>query len=388
MIRCGAFCLTSDMEHARIAEASANEMDRATDGEPVTADSGEWTVRALPLGRGAGLPVVHGWVAPEPDNGEFSMLSQVGGTLVASRDCAGTRPLYVSRSGKWVASDHRFFPGEEGVLLPPGSSYDVRSGAVTKTESRSASASATLEDAGSRLARLVERAVEERVAGRKRVAVAFSGGLDSSVLASCAKRHSKVVACAVHTKGSRDSASARSAADALGVELLEQEVDAGVVDGELSAMDLPFQPSRMDRALWCIYSIASRSAADSDAEVILLGQLADELFGGYAKYERVVAEQGPGAAAAMMEADLAGCGTRGFLRDEVACSRWIEPLFPFADRRVVAFGRGLPVAMKIRKGVRKAALREAAVQLGLPSELSGAAKKAAQYSSGVQKLIA
>jgi asparagine synthase (glutamine-hydrolysing) len=90
----------------------------------------------------------------------------------------------------------------------------------------------------------------------------------------------------------------------------------------------------------------------------------------------------------MMEADLAGCGTRGFLRDEVACSRWIEPLFPFADRRVVGFGRGLPVAMKIRKGVRKAALREAAVQLGLPSELSGAAKKAAQYSSGVQKLIA
>jgi asparagine synthase (glutamine-hydrolysing) len=42
----------------------------------------------------------------------------------------------------------------------------------------------------------------------------------------------------------------------------------------------------------------------------------------------------------------------------------------------------------LRDGVRKAVLRRAAVLLGVPEDLAEGAKKAAQYSSGVQKLVA
>jgi asparagine synthase (glutamine-hydrolysing) len=45
------------------------------------------------------------------------------------------------------------------------------------------------------------------------------------------------------------------------------------------------------------------------------------------------------------------------------------------------------VSFKIRDGLRKAVLRRAAAILGVPEEQVGAAKKAAQYSSGVQKLL-
>ena len=119
----------------------------------------------------------------------------------------------------------------------------------------------------------------------------------------------------------------------------------------------------------------------------MLGQMADELFGGYAKYQRALAGSGERAAASMMEADVLGCGARGFVRDEAACCRWLEPRFPFADERVLEFGRGLPVTMKIRDGERKAVLREAARLLGLPEGIAKAPKKAAQYSSGVEKML-
>jgi len=48
----------------------------------------------------------------------------------------------------------------------------------------------------------------------------------------------------------------------------------------------------------------------------------------------------------------------------------------------------IPLAFKIREGVRKEILRRAALELGVPRELAVAPKKAAQYSSGVQKLVA
>jgi len=387
LIRCSAFCLSLDREHSRKAAARAAAIGRVIVGKPTAIETEVGQVMVLPVERGEGLPVVHGWSGTESRDGEFSKLSHEGRAVVASRDEAGTRPLYVARSGAWVSSDHRFFPREEADLLPPGSTYNVSSGRARRARERRASFTGTFEGAGAGLARLIDDAVKARVKGMSKVAVAFSGGLDSSIIASCAKRRCKVVACSVHSAGSRDSTAARGAAELLGVELLQQEVDASAVERELSQLELPFAASPMDRALWCIYSLASRAAADAGAEAILLGQLADELFGGYAKYQRALAEGGPQLAASLMEADVLGCGMRGFVRDEAACCRWLEPRFPFADARVLDFGKGLPVDFRVRRGERKAVLRLAARFLEVPHELSRAPKKAAQYSSGIQKLL-
>jgi asparagine synthase (glutamine-hydrolysing) len=387
LIRCSAFCLSLDEEHSRRAADACGTIDRVRTGAPAKEGLGRGVLVALPLEGVSGMPVVHGWMAPRPADGEFSLISEEGGRLLASRDLAGTRPLFVAKSGLWVSSDHRFFPQEEAELLSPGSTYDVSTARVRRQRRKQADFKGSFEEAGSQLASLFEKAVEERVAGKKRVAVAFSGGLDSSLLAVCAKKHSRVLACSVYAHGSRDSVGAPAAADLVGAEPLLAKVDERTVKDELPAIDLPFWTSPMDRSLWCIYSIASRIAAEAGAEVMLLGQLADELFGGYMKYERILAREGESAAASLMQEDVDGCGRRGFLRDEAACSRWLEPRFPFADRRVLEFGLRLPVAFKIRRGVRKAVLREAAVHLGVPEELRGAPKKAAQYSSGILKMM-
>ncbi len=219
------------------------------------------------------------------------------------------------------------------------------------------------------------------------VAVAFSGGLDSSVVCKCASRHAKVIACAASSEGARDGAKAREAASELGVELVPVELTADRVTRALASLELPFEPTLMDRSLWCLYSLVSRSARDAGTKVILLGQLADELFGGYAKYAEALKAKGPAAVEAMMKADVEEYSLRGKARDFGACARWVQPRLPFESEEVVSFATSLPVSYKIRAGVRKAVLRRAALLLGVPEGLAGAEKKAAQYSSGVQKLV-
>jgi asparagine synthase (glutamine-hydrolysing) len=244
------------------------------------------------------------------------------------------------------------------------------------------------EAATEELAMRLESSVKNAVAGEEKVAVAFSGGLDSSVVAACAKRHVKTVGCSAFSRGSQDEARAHDSALALGIEFSKTEITKQNVSDELSGIRLPFEPTLMDRSLWCLYSIVSRNAGSTGARVILLGQLADELFGGYSKYEEAVRQHGEGAARSMMEADVQEYPRRGRIRDFGACTPWVLPRLPFEDYQVVDLGLSMPVSFKIRGGIRKAVLRKAALMIGVPEEIASTPKKAAQYSSGVQKLVA
>ena len=212
--------------------------------------------------------------------------------------------------------------------------------------------------------------------------------MDSSFIARCAMRHADVVACAAFSERSADSVGAEAAAAALGVRLVTTELTQVKVEEALSAMDLPFVPTLMDRCLWCLYSIVSRSAHDSGAKVMLLGQLADELFGGYAKYVEALRTRGEEATRSMMEADVMGYAERGRVRDTRACAPWVEPRLPFESDELSRFASSIPVRFKLKGGVRKAVLRRAATLAGVPDAQAEAPKKADQYSSGVQKLVA
>lgn len=219
------------------------------------------------------------------------------------------------------------------------------------------------------------------------MAVAFSGGVDSSVIVACASRVTEVVACSAFAEGSLDRSVAGIAAEALGVELISETLTKDVVIGSLKTMRLPFEPSVMDKGLWSLFSAVARIAAEVGAETLLLGQLADELFGGYAKYQKALVEKGEDAAEQMMASDVAEYQRRGKVRDLAACSAWLKPEFPYEVEEIKALAESFPLSYKIKGGERKAVLRRAAVILGVPQALSEAPKKAAQYSSGVQKVI-
>lgn len=403
MIHCSAFAVFSGEGASDAAARSIRRVERRR--ERVLVDYGdgfkdfgegaaksEKTIVVFDLGGGnEELPANHGPLtrSGESTSGEFSLLEASDGVLFAGRDPVGTRPLFFRRgSPSVVASDHRFLPDLLGArLLGRGERVSIADGSSTTEGLPRNEAPQSLEGASKELAALTDESVRKRVAGKRRVAVSFSGGLDSSLVANVASRYSEVVLCSAHTKGARDESQARWAASLLGLELLEVEVGQDEMNRELRGLDLPYQPNPMDRALWTVYSACSRTASRSGAEMILLGQLADELFGGYMKYQRALAEGGAIAAERMMSSDVEGCSRTGFLRDEQACSRWVEPSFPFADGRIVSFGLSADTEFKIMSGRRKVLLGEAARILGLPDEIVDTPKRAAQYSSGLSKLV-
>ncbi len=384
------------------AEKAASKVDRygkrvLTDPGPLFGASGgtskgegAW-ILAYSLEVSGELPLVHGFadfegrISDGETLGEFAYIEKERGRVLAGRDLLGTRALYFDADRTCVATDHRFF-SQPPRLLPRGTTFDLGTGEQVSQSVSPHRRVQGMDEAASLLSKLLEESVARRVKGRRKVAVSFSGGLDSSIIALLASRQSEVVLCSAYTEQSKDRDYTAAAARRLGLE--HHGVLLGSDDSarELRSMNLPFEAGSMDKALWCLYSTTARMASDHGAELILLGQLADELFGGYMKYS-VAARESEAAAVQMMERDVAASADRAFLRDELACSRFTEVRLPFADQDVAAFAMGIPLSLKINGGERKAVLRTAASVLGLPDELVRAPKKAAQYSSGLSKLV-
>lgn len=220
-------------------------------------------------------------------------------------------------------------------------------------------------------------AVEDACSGEPPVALAFSGGLDSSLVAHLAQRVGPVRAYTVGFPRSQDLAHAREASDLLGIPWTPLELDDPTLRGEIQALlrhapGLEPVPLSFELPLWTVLR-RSREA------VVLAGQGADELFGGYARYRGMDA----GALDRALRVDWARLEEETLPRERAMASRWGKELrLPYVDPRVVSAASAVPALGRLTPR-RKEPLRRAAARLGLPEPLVRRPKKAAQYGSGI-----
>ncbi len=223
------------------------------------------------------------------------------------------------------------------------------------------------------LLKRLREATQGIIGGEPAVAVAYSGGLDSSVLAAIALEFSEVKCYTCAVEGSFDSrkASEYAAQDGvnhLAVNLSQKDLVGAVAraSGLLSSTD----PIRI------AYTIPLMCVLEGCHEDCLLaGNGADELFGGYARYSDVEDPR------TMMAADLEKMQQEASLLSAMATSVGKRIGFPFASEEVVSFSEQTPLGDKVNGLGRKLILREVARMMGLPSY--NRPKKAAQYSSGI-----
>ncbi|QLD91172.1 asparagine synthetase B [Natronomonas salina] len=213
-------------------------------------------------------------------------------------------------------------------------------------------------------------------------AIAFSGGVDSSILAARLDGPLYVGGF----EGSHDVEAARSAAEALGREV--RVVEFSHADLERAVPEIVRATGRsnpMDVQIALpLYLVAERAAADGH-DRLAVGQGADELFGGYAKVAK--APDDP-----RVEADTVRGATREVVtslpaqleRDVLTLrAAGVEPVAPLLHDRVVAAALRLPGRLLIDGEERKVALRRAADFL--PPEVRDRDKKAVQYGSYVAR---
>jgi len=216
------------------------------------------------------------------------------------------------------------------------------------------------------------------------LAVAFSGGVDSGVVAAAVPDASCYVA---GFDGCHDVAAAREAAAAMDLNLRVVEVthdDLLRAVREVAAATGRRNP--MDVAIAVPLYLAAEAAAADGFRRLAVGQGADELFGGYSKVadpvgdDRVAAETVRGARTEtvrslpdQLERDVLALRAAG-----------VEPAAPLLDDRIVAAALALPGELLANDGERKIALRRAATDR-VPESVRTADKKAVQYGTYVSR---
>ncbi|WP_297510906.1 asparagine synthase (glutamine-hydrolyzing) [Thermococcus sp.] len=314
--------------------------------------------------------------------GDYAVAFSDGGRLYLFRDPIGVRPLYFSPRGFFASEKKVLWAiGERAVPVEPGEivaldGHSVRRARLFSPErlkGRGLSEGSVLRG----LEKLLDYSV--RVRTTRKTGVLFSGGLDSTIVAFLASRHSDVVLYTAGTEGSHDVEWAGRVADHLGLPLRVETFDLELLREELPRIAFAIEePNPMNLAIAVPLYFATRLAGNDGVKVILTGQGADELFGGYAKYlERPW----------LMWEDLLTLAERNLARDDkVAMLNGVEGRYPFLSLPVVRLALNVPPELKLSNG-RKLILRKLARKLGLPEWIAERPKKAAQYGSGAQKLL-
>jgi asparagine synthase (glutamine-hydrolysing) len=121
-----------------------------------------------------------------------------------------------------------------------------------------------------------------RVSGTKEIAVAFSGGLDSSVVAFLAKKcRVNVHLMHVSLENRPETAEAKKAADDLDLPIEVHLFRESDVEKILpTVIGLIEEPDPVKAGIGVSFYWAAKKVAEAGFQVLLAGQGADELFGG------------------------------------------------------------------------------------------------------------
>jgi len=338
----------------------------------------------------------------EQIDGNYTLLLLKEKSIVAGRDPIGVNPLYFGENRDLIGfSNNRKalwkIGIEKTVSFPPGNlCFTDKEGfkfKQVKTLTLRESPSVKLNAAAETLQILLLEAIKQCIKSLKKVAVAFSGGLDSSIIAFLVKKCGvNVHLIHVSLENQMETEQAIEAAKLLDLPLEIHLFKESDVETTLPlVIDIIEAPDPIKASIGVPFFWLAEKSFEEGHKVLLAGQGADELFGGYKRYVTGYLKKGAEKTRKAMFDDVASIHTSNLERDlKIAGFFDLDLRLPFTSYDLADFAVNLPVDCKIENSLntlRKLVLREVAKNIGVPESIANKPKKAIQYSTGISDSI-
>ena len=222
------------------------------------------------------------------------------------------------------------------------------------------------------------------------IGIAFSGGVDSSLLAKICKDVGKnVVLFTVGFEKESDIEVAKGAAKELGLPIHHKVISIEEVEDTLKAL-LPIVEYKKFAGLNTSIGFfhVLKIASEHNIKLIISANGADELFCGYSRYVELFPDEK--AISEYMNGVLEIAESDKKQVQKIAARFGVAYEAPFLHKSIIEFAKTVPLGMKIKSKddrLRKHTIRQLAIDVGLSESIAMRNKKAFQYSSGIMKSV-
>jgi asparagine synthase (glutamine-hydrolysing) len=331
---------------------------------------------------------------------------EVTGTIALVRDKIGVRQLYYGENDSFVAfASERKALWKVGVKEPtkcvlPGHAILIKSnGLLQELEVTHAPVQSTkivyktMASAVNAYQRALLMSMKKRTQDFKRVGIIFSGGIDSVIVAWLAKKMVPEVICyTAGIEGSTDIAFARKIAKKLKLKLRVNELTRNEVEQMIPEIINVIENTNAGQVEVAVPVYAAiKLAHENGIKVMFTGQGADELFGGYSWYTKVVEKEGYQKLREHMTEDLLLLYKETLEReDKIAMANSIEMREPFLDMEIIRVSMQMYLKLNVKSQddiFGKHVHRRVAQKLGIPKNIAYRIKEAAQHGSGTHQIF-
>jgi asparagine synthase (glutamine-hydrolysing) len=344
-------------------------------------------------------------VLPKLD-GVYALAITDSQKTIIARDKIGIKQLYLAQNGVHVAfasekksllaiaipykNIKRLLPGHLAVMSEEG----VRDFPFWSSQSIKSSHHITDEEEALRAYHdVIMDSVAKRVTGRERVGIIFSGGVDSVLISYLVRKLKVPFTCyTAGREGAVDIEWAQNSASRFDFPLQVKRLSVDEIEELVPQVISSIEDHSLNQVEVSIPMYASvRMAQEAGERVILTGQGADELFGGYPWYSRIVDQEGYESFEKRSWEDTfllyKECLER---EDKIAMAHSLELRVPYLDPRVIKLAFTISPHLKIRGNddlLLKRIHRQYSLSIGIPEETAFRKKEAAQHGANVHNVF-
>ena len=336
----------------------------------------------------------------------FVVKEEESGRLALVRDKMGVRQIYYGENDRFIAfaserkalwkigikePTKRVLPCYAVIISPDGTlqEFKIDNPLIQSTKK----VYKTMASAVSVYEKALLASMKKRTQDFDKVGIIFSGGIDSVIIAWLAKKMVPEVICYTGgIRGSNDILYARQIAKKLNLKLRVNELTQDEVEQMIPEVINTIEDTNAGQIEVAIPVYAAVKLAHEDGiNVMFSGQAADELFGGYPWYARVVEKEGYQKLRDHMTQDLLLLYKETLEReDKITMAHSIEMREPFLDIEVIRCSMGMDLKLNIKGAtdiMGKHIHRKLAQKLGIPKNIAYRIKEAAQHGSGMHDIF-